>query len=202
MNKKQTTPTPVENKTIPKTKVKSFTDRYNECIANLSKVPTVSIKGKQYSTVAERHRHLKKYFPESRIIEEVLFHDIDRVIVKTSIYIGETLFAVGHAEEKRNSSFINKTSALENCSSSSLGRCLAAFGLSGSEYASAEELVNALNNQNGDQNTSQKINKITTKTKLNAFYNDYMKEHENIIKAFNNKEKDITNNGGQNVSNW
>ena len=41
--------------------------------------------------------------------------------------------------------FINKTSALEKCSSSSaLGRCLAAFGLSGSEYASAEELVNAL----------------------------------------------------------
>ena len=36
--------------------------------------------------------------------------------------------------------------SLENASTSALGRCLAAFGLSGSEFASAEELVNALNN--------------------------------------------------------
>ena len=73
------------NQTTPKTKTKpstreetskgSFKERYAECIKNLKIVPTVSIKGKAYSRVAERHRHLKKYFPESKIDEALLFHD-------------------------------------------------------------------------------------------------------------------------------
>jgi hypothetical protein len=139
----------------------SFKDRYKDCIANLSKVPTVNIKGKQYSTVAERHRHLKKYFPESRIDEEIIFHDDNRVVVKTSLYIADQLYAVGHSEEMRNSSFINKTSALENAATSSLGRCIAAFGLAGSEYASADELTVALLSQGQSQA------KVSIKDKIN-----------------------------------
>ena len=83
------------NQTTPKTKTKpstreetskgSFKERYAECIKNLKIVPTVSIKGKAYSTVAERHRHLKKYFPESKIDEALLFHDTERVIIKTTL---------------------------------------------------------------------------------------------------------------------
>ena len=134
-----------------------FKERRKECLTSAKNIPTVDIKGKKYSTVNERHRHLLQYFPEARFNEEILFHDNERVIVKTELYIGDTIFSVGTAEEWRNSSFINKTSALENCSSSALGRCLAAFGLSGSEYASAEELVNALNNQNTNtQSTTKK----------------------------------------------
>ena len=113
----------------------------------MHKVPTVNIKGKEYSTVAERHRFLLNYFPETRVDEQIFYQDEKRVITKTTLYIGDTPYAVGHAEEKRDSSFINKTSALENCLSSSLGRCLAAFGLHGSEYASAEELANAVKQQ-------------------------------------------------------
>ena len=98
--------------------------------------------------MAERHRFLLKYFPETRIDEQIFFQDEKRVITKTTLYIGETPYATGHAEEKRDSSFINKTSALENMFQfSSLGRCLAAFGLHGSEFASAEELANALKQQ-------------------------------------------------------
>ena len=125
-----------------------FKERRQQCLDALKNIPTVNIKGKKYSTVNERHKHLLQYFPEARFNEEILFHDADRVIVKVELYISDVIYSVGHAEEFRNSSFINKTSALENGSSSALGRCLAAFGLSGSEYASAEELVNALNNQN------------------------------------------------------
>ena len=74
---------------------------------------------------------------------------------------------------------------MENCSSSSLGRCLAAFGLSGTEYASAEELVNALNNQKGStQQISIKdtIKKQTTETKLTALYSDWKKQNDSIEK--------------------
>jgi hypothetical protein len=55
--------------------------------------------------------------------------------------------AIGYAEEKRASKGINATSALENCETSAVGRALAAAGFGGSEYASADELVSALNQQ-------------------------------------------------------
>ena len=182
-----------------------FKERRRECFKNLKTIPTVDIKGKKYSTVNERHKHLLQYFPEARFNEEVLFHDVDRVIVKTELYISDTIYAVGTAEEYRNSSFINKTSALENCSSSALGRCLAAFGLSGSEYASAEELVNALNNQKGStQQVSIKdtIKKQTTETKLTALYSDWEKQNDSIKKDFESQQQSIKKNGGQNVRQW
>jgi len=195
-------------KTVATTEEKSkggFKERRKLCLDEAKNIPTVDIKGKKYSTVNERLRHLLKYFPETRFNEEVLFHDNERVIVKTELYIGDTIYSVGTAEEYRNSSFINKTSALENCASSSLGRTIAAFGLSGSEYASAEELVNALNNQKGStQKVSIKdtIKKQTTETKLTALYSDWKKENDSIEKDFESQQQSIKKNGGQNVRQW
>jgi len=184
----------------------SFKDRYKKCLSELKKIPTVNIKGKKYSTVAERFKHLKEYFPESKIDEQLIHHDNDRVVAKTTLYIGEQPYAVGHSEEFRNSSFINKTSAMENAFTSSLGRCIAAFGLAGSEYASADELTVALLSQGikkDNEDVLKKIEGTTTKTKLNSTYSEYMKKHENIMSAFNKKEKTIETNGGQNVkSKW
>jgi len=182
-----------------------FKERRKECLENLSNIPTVNIKGKKYSTVNERHKHLLTYFPEARFNEEVIFHDADRVVVKTELYIGDVIYSVGHAEEYRNANFINKTSALENCSSSSLGRCLAAFGLSGSEYASAEELVNALNNQNTNTtkpvSIKDEIKKQTTETKLTALYSNWKKNgnsDKETEKLFEQQQQLIKKNGGQN----
>ena len=189
-----------------------FKERRKECLTSAKNIPTVDIKGKKYSTVNERHRHLLQYFPEARFNEEILFHDNERVVVKTELYISDTIYAVGHAEEHRNANFINKTSALENCSSSALGRCLAAFGLSGSEYASAEELVNALNNQNTNtQSTTKKVSiedeikKQTTETKLTALYSNWKKNNnsdDKIEKLFEQQQQSIKTNGGQNAKQW
>lgn len=186
-----------------------FKERRKECLDALVNIPTVNIKGKKYSTVNERHKHLLQYFPEARFNEEILFHDVDRVIVKVELYIGDVIYSVGHAEEFRNSSFINKTSALENGSSSALGRCLAAFGLSGSEYASAEELVNALNNQNTNTNKpvsiKDEIKKQTTETKLTALYSNWKKNNnsdQEIEKLFEQQQKQIQIQGGTNVNKW
>lgn len=199
-------------KTKPQIEEKSkggFKERRKECLDALVNIPTVNIKGKKYSTVNERHKHLLQYFPEARFNEEILFHDVDRVIVKVELYIGDVIYSVGHAEEFRNSSFINKTSALENGSSSALGRCLAAFGLSGSEYASAEELVNALNNQNTNTNKpvsiKDEIKKQTTETKLTALYSNWKKNNnsdQEIEKLFEQQQKQIQIQGGTNVNKW
>ena len=36
----------------------SFKERRKECLSNIDKVPTVNIKGKEYSTVAERQHYI------------------------------------------------------------------------------------------------------------------------------------------------
>ena len=189
---------------VPEEKSKgSFKDRRKECLQQIGNIPTVSIKGKQYAIVVERHKHLLQRFPEARFNEEILHHDNDRVIVKVELYIGDTIYSVGHAEEFRNSSYINKTSALENASTSALGRCLAAFGLSGSEFASAEELVNALKNQSNNQNSiKEQIKQQTTQTKLTSLFTKWDEENDSIKELFKQQETIIKKNGGQNVKQW
>ena len=57
------------------------------CLQKAKDIPTVDIKGKKYSTVSERHRHLLEYFPEARFNEIILHHDDQRVVIKTELYI-------------------------------------------------------------------------------------------------------------------
>tara|TARA_Y100001937_G_scaffold122395_1_gene183078 strand:+ start:1010 stop:1597 length:588 start_codon:yes stop_codon:yes gene_type:complete len=189
---------------VPEEKSKgSFKERRKECLAKAINIPTINIKGKKYSVVNERHKHLLQYFPEARFNEEIIFHDEKRVIVKVELYIGDTIYAVGHAQEYLDANFINKTSALEVGSSSALGRAIAMFGLSGSEFASAEELVNALKNQSNNQNSiKEQIKQQTTQTKLTSLFTKWDEENDSIKELFKQQETTIKKNGGQNVKQW
>jgi|TARA_B110000977_G_scaffold1946_1_gene2717 hypothetical protein len=179
----------------------SFKEKRALCIASLdTNVEKLDFKGKSYLTVAKRHNHLLKFFPESKIDEQIIYQDDKKVIAKTTLYIGDTPYSVGHAEEIRDANFINKTSALENAATSALGRCLATFGLHGTEFASADELVNAVINQGASTKNSIKdsIKKQTTETKLTALYSDWKKENDLIEKSFESQQQTIKTNGGQN----
>ena len=48
-------------------------------------------------------------------------------VFKTSILIDGVVIATGHAEEVRGQGNVNRTSHVENCETSSLGRCLSNF---------------------------------------------------------------------------
>ncbi len=122
----------------------------------------VNIHGKQYSTVALRVKEFReKHKLELSIVTELVERDDSTVVMKASILDGkQNPIATGYAEERRDASMINKTSALENCETSAIGRALAAFGMAGTEYASADEVANAISNQN---NKSPKAQQATTK---------------------------------------
>lgn len=110
----------------------------------------VNIHGKAYETVASRvQKFREKYKSEDgwSIVTEVVERTEKDVVMKASILNADVVIATGFAEEQRNSSNINKTSALENCETSAIGRALAAFGMAGTEYASADEVANAINQQ-------------------------------------------------------
>lgn len=118
----------------------------------------VNIHGRNYKTVALRVNEFREQCPPSDgwcIRTWLVYHDDNRVVVSASICDKEDhVVATGLAEEDRNDGRINKTSALENCETSAIGRALAAFGLGGEEYCSADELVRAIAQQDnmGDRN--------------------------------------------------
>lgn len=112
-------------------------------------IKTVSIKGKEYAQVPERVRAFRTICPGGQITTEIISLENGVVTMKATI-IDESgrIISTGLAQEKETSSFINKTSFIENCETSAVGRALgfAGIGIDGS-MASAEELVNAITNQ-------------------------------------------------------
>ncbi len=79
-----------------------------------------------------------------------------RVNSVPQIFIDDKHVATGHAEEKRNSSKINQTSALENSETSSCGRALAFLGFISDGIASAEEVSAAIVQQDNKVQTALK----------------------------------------------
>ena len=110
----------------------------------------VKIHGKEYKTVALRVNEFREsaIYKGWSIMTEIVKIDDDQCVIKTQIVNPESkIVATGHAQEFRKSSQINGTSYVENCETSSIGRALSCLGLAGSEFASANEVVNAIHQQ-------------------------------------------------------
>lgn len=121
-------------------------------VASLGDKDKVNIRGKFYTAVDTRVDIFRKHFGQhSAITTEIIHNDLDRVIVKATVEVkvdGQyTILGNGFAEEFRGNGMVNKTSALENCETSAIGRALAACGLGGGAYASSFEVDNAINNK-------------------------------------------------------
>lgn len=118
-----------------------------------AEIKTKPIKGKEYAEVPERVQAFRKLYPNGDIRTSVvpeLTSLVDGLVtLRVDVYDedGKHL-ADGLAYEKEGSSFINKTSYIENCQTSAVGRALGFDGIgSDSSIASAEEVENAINNQ-------------------------------------------------------
>ena len=107
----------------------------------------VNIHGKEYFTVAERVQNLTdKLSGDYSLTTEIIQFDEALVVMKAILIFNNNQYT-GHAFERSSSSQINKTSHLENCETSAIGRALAAAGYGGTEYASANEVQNAIAQQ-------------------------------------------------------
>ena len=115
--------------------------------------------GKKYSYVKDRNSIFRKHFgldvsyhSSYELTEPKVLSYVDKngkqndkfipgsVIVKTEIFYKNKFLACGLAQEFRDSNPVNTTSAMENCQTSSLGRALAMLDLTGTEFASADEM--------------------------------------------------------------
>lgn len=141
---------------------------------------SVNIHGKEYKTVAERVGEIHKATKGMvTITTEIISNDDVEVIMKATIHTDDQLYT-GHALERYGSTMINKTSALENCETSAIGRALAAAGYAGTEYASADEVANAISNQksvNGASSDFKPKGTVTITPKQIVLINKFINSH-------------------------
>ena len=132
-------------------------------------IQTTDIKGKQYAEVNQRIKAFRMCYPEGFIRTEMLSCDNDVCVMRAevgfrfvltdqrgNVISEEHLLGTGTAYEKESSSYINKTSYIENCETSAVGRALgmAGFGIDTS-VASFEEVSNAIAQQEADKRISE-----------------------------------------------
>lgn len=128
-----------------------------------------NIRGKEYQTVALRVTKFRADKEEWSLTTEIVSRDEECVVMKATISNEQgRVLATGHAEEYRKSSQVNKTSALENAETSAIGRALAAAGYGGTEFASANEVQNAIHQQEdqpADVMPDEEYNRLVAKMK-------------------------------------
>lgn len=120
-------------------------------------IKTTDIKGKEYAEVNQRIKAFRMVYPTGMIATDLISNENGICIIKTTVGFkdedGEMqVLGTGIAYEKEGSTFINKTSYIENCETSSVGRALGmcGFGIDTS-VASYEEVQTAIVNQEAEK---------------------------------------------------
>ena len=115
----------------------------------MTKLKTVNIKGKQYVEVNTRIKYFRQNFKDWSLTSELVELTNESVLIKAVIRNPEgRIIASGYAHEEKSSSYINKTSYIENCETSAWGRALGNLGIGiDSSVASYEEVKTAIQKQ-------------------------------------------------------
>jgi len=104
-----------------------------------------------YETVAQRLVRWWTEYPDGRIITSIHHYDGSTIIMRAECYNNDDrLIATGYAEEVFGNSPVNKTSFLENCETSAIGRAISnsRIGHTGERASSTEmEKVNRVNSE-------------------------------------------------------
>lgn len=115
-----------------------------------NRINKVDIKGKAYAQVNDRVMAFRELCPEGGIHTELISNADGVCVVQASVSDDQgRILATGLAYEKEGSTYINKTSYIENCETSAVGRALGFLGIGADDnLCSAEELANAVMSQN------------------------------------------------------
>lgn len=122
---------------------------YIDLIEANNLIQKIDFKGKKYGEVTERIKAFRYVYPQGTIETELLSNDGEigkrTCIFRAKVYNEQGyLLGSGTAYEQEGNSYINKTSYIENCETSAVGRALSMAGFSiGTTVMSYEEISNA-----------------------------------------------------------
>lgn len=89
---------------------------------------------------------------ETRVITELVHYLSDMAVFRAELWLDGTLIATGWAEEIRGQGNVNRTSHVENCETSAVGRALANAGMAGADHTkrpSREEMAKVQRSEAG-----------------------------------------------------
>jgi hypothetical protein len=158
-----------------------------------------------YETVAERIARFYKDFPDGRIVTKNITQQHDRAIstwvVQSWVYLTSEdqarglPKATGLAFEIDGAGMANKTSALENAETSSIGRSLANAGYSGDKRVTREEMNKVNRGVTPSKNYMAALENINDIEGLRSLYNEAKqnKVPSSILEAIKEKADGISN---------
>lgn len=132
----------------------------------MEKLKSIDVKGKNYVMVNERLKYFREHFEGYALISDIIEITPDRVCILAKILDSNgSVKATGIAFEEKQSSYINKTSYIENCETSAWGRALANFGIGIDEnVSSADEVAHAIEIQEEQEKSAAKKNNKKSET--------------------------------------
>lgn len=121
------------------------------------KEKAIKIKGKDYVLVADRILYFNEEYDNGAITTDLVsMPNDDRIMIKARVYPDtdktDRVFT-GYSQATIGDGFINKTSALENCETSAVGRALAMMGIGVIESIAS---IDEINKAQGSTGTPQK----------------------------------------------
>jgi len=121
----------------------------------------MKIHGKEYIEVKDRVAILRKDYKNFKIETEIVLANADECLIKALIKDEKNIVvATGHAYERADNkqSMVNKTSHVENCETSAVGRALGMLGIGiETSIASADEVQGATKQQSSTFDTAMKV---------------------------------------------
>lgn len=114
-----------------------------------------------------RQGHAEGRNDQPRVVTEMVsVPGADVCVIRAELWLGDVLVATGYAEEVRGAGNVNRTSHVENCETSAVGRALANYGMAGADMAkrpSREEMAKVQRTSNGpvERGTDPRWSEVT-----------------------------------------
>lgn len=155
-----------------------------------------------YSTVAERIDKFWEKYPDGRIHTEIVHFDSEQVVIKAEIYTridDEMPTTIDYAEERPDTSDVNRVSFVENCATSAIGRALADLGgeFTGTKRPSREEMEKVARHEARDWETE--AGKLGTVKELRVLWAQAKQAgaSADTLKALENRANELGSVGGE-----
>lgn len=124
----------------------------------------IDIKGKKYVLVADRILYFNENYPNGSITTKLISEPSDeRVVIKAKVTPDcdkPERYFTDYSQALWGDGYINKTSAIENCSTSAVGRCLAYLGVGVIDSVASVDEINKSEAQAKMQTNPRAITEI------------------------------------------
>lgn len=161
---------------------------YEQIKAVSDGIVTTNIKGKEYAAVNGRINAFRRLYPQGFITTDIVSMEAGVVVMKATCGYYDNGQAVvlgtGMAYEREGSSNINKTSYIENCETSAIGRALGMAGIGvTTAVASSEEVQNAILQQEELENDVDPQKRVALIDEINAMMSNYSQDEKRTLFA-------------------